>query len=433
MSNRKSQSGRRGFVAITTAVIIIGLLAFAGLAIDIGYLELTRRRAQVAVDAAAMGAGLEAQRGATAAVLVEAARSDSALNGFTNGIDSTTVVVNHPPLSGRLAGSTRAVEAVVTRSVPTFFLGVVGQNGATVRARAVGLVGAGTACIFALNKHLTGSLTVSGNADANSACDALVSSDHPTSAFNMNGGTRLNMGNHSRVGVVGGWSSPDVWDTIDNLPAEPTHTIDRGDPLAHVVAPTSGILQFGGAKLPKVQPHETVNLSPGVYCGGWDILGTANLASGTYILAGGYDGMKIGAQAVLSGTGVTIYNTTSASANWGCPHPRLDDYGAVSIAGGATVNISAPISGSLAGIAFFQDRTVTSTSDEKFIGGSGMIIDGAIYFSKSPLKFTGSSSDAGYTFLVADTVDIGGGSTLKNNTSSLPDGSPLRAVATVAE
>jgi len=428
MGNRRNQSGRRGFVAITTAVMIIGLLAFAGLAIDIGYLEWTRRRAQVAVDAAAMGAGLEAQRGANAAALVDAGRADSALNGFTHGQSSTTVNVNYPPLSGRLAGSTRAVEAVVTRRVPTFFLGVVGQNGATIRVRAVGQVGPGTACIFALNKHAAGTLTVSGSAAANSGCDALVSSDDPTSAFNMNGNQPLNMGNHSRVGVVGGWSSPNVWDTMDNRQVDPEHTFDRGDPLVHVPAPTPSGAPPISRNLTKVQPNTTVTLQPGVYCGGMLIQGTAILSPGTYILAGG--GLTSHAQANIQGTGVTIYNTSSAG--WGCA-PQVYSYGSIDLNGGATTHISAPTEGDLAGMAFFQDRSVTDTTANKFNGGANLTIDGAIYFPKSPIQFTGNSSNSGYTFLVADTVDIGGGSTLKNNTSSLPDGSPLRAVATVAE
>lgn len=429
MSDRESQSGRRGFVAITTAVMLIGLLAFTGVAIDIGYMEWTRRRAQVAADAAAMGAGLEAQRGASAAVLEEAGRADSALNGFTHGHDSTTVIVNYPPLSGRLAGSTRAVEAVVTRSVPTFFLGIVGQNGATVRARAVGTVGAGTACIFALNKHLSGAMAISGSTVPTVYCDALVSSDSST-AYNMNGGARLNMGNHGRVGTVGGWSPehPNIWDTIDNQQVDPEHTIDRGDPLAYVPAATPGSLPVRSGSPTGVQPGNTVALNPGVYCGGMDIKGTANLAPGTYILAGG--GLSANAQAVINGTGVTIYNTSSTG--WGCPGGARDADD-ISINGGATLNISAPTSGVLAGMAFFQDRTITSTSIQKFNGGANMIIDGAIYFPKSPMQFAGNSSNSGYTYLVADTVEFTGNSTLRNDTSSLAGGSPLRVVATVAE
>lgn len=429
MSNRKSQSGRRGFVAITTAVMIIGLLAFAGLAIDIGYLELTRRRAQVAVDAAAVGASLEIQRGGDATARDAAARADSALNGFTNGVDSTTVVVNHPPLSGRLAGNARAVEVVVSRSVPTFFLGVVGQNGATVRVRAVGRVGAGTACIFALNKHLGGSMTISGSTVPDAYCDALVSSDS-SYAYNMNGGARLNLGNHARVGVVGGWEPdhPNVWDTIDNRQVDPVRTVDRGDPLAHVAAPTLGSLPVQAGNQTGVGPGDTAALNPGVYCGGMDIKGTVNLAPGTYILAGG--GLSSNAQAVINGTGVTFYNTSSVG--WGCPG-GVRAYGDIGINGGATLNISAPTSGALAGMAFFQDRTVTSTSVHKFNGGANMIIDGAIYFPRSPMQFTGNSSNSGYTYLVADTIEFTGNSTLRNNTSSLAEGSPLRVVATVAE
>ena len=130
---------------------------------------------------------------------------------------------------------------------------------------------------------------------------------------------------------------------------------------------------------------------------------------------------------------MTIYNTSSTSDTWGCPSSPSYPYAPIDLNGQATLNISAPTSGTLAGIAFFQDRTVTDTTVHKFNGGAGLVIDGAIYIPKSPIQFTGSSSNSGYTFLVADMIDIGGGSTLKSNYSVLPEGSPLRVVATVAE
>ena len=92
-----------------------------------------------------------------------------------------------------------------------------------------------------------------------------------------------------------------------------------GDPLASFVAPTAGTIV---SKTPayfdmnKKPPANTI--SPGVYCGGLSVGNTNGAAftmsPGVYIMAGG--GLVFNSQAVITGTGVTVYNTSSAG--WGC-------------------------------------------------------------------------------------------------------------------
>ena len=63
-------------------------------------------------------------------------------------------------------------------------------------------------------------------------------------------------------------------------------------------------------------------------------------------------GFSVSSQANIIGNGVTIYNTGSASYA----------YQPISITGGSTTVLTAPTTGSLAGILFFQDRSITTTS-----------------------------------------------------------------------
>lgn len=88
--------------------MMVGLLAFAGLAVDVGYMQVMRRRAQNAADAAAMGALRELELGNTSNLSL-AGRNDAALNGFTNGVNNTTVTINNPPVNGALAGASGAI------------------------------------------------------------------------------------------------------------------------------------------------------------------------------------------------------------------------------------------------------------------------------------------------------------------------------------
>ena len=80
-----------------SATVVMG---FAGLAVEGGSWYETRRAAQTAADTAAFaGATTVAFQGAAITV----ARETTARNGFTNGVDDTTVTVNNPPTSGSLS------------------------------------------------------------------------------------------------------------------------------------------------------------------------------------------------------------------------------------------------------------------------------------------------------------------------------------------
>ena len=100
---------------------------------------------------------------------------------------------------------------------------------------------------------------------------------------------------------------------------------------------------------------------------------------------------------------------------------------AISISGSATVNLTAPTTGSYAGILFYTDRSVTDSHTNSINGNSSSSFQGTMYFPTTPLNFGGSGSTAAYTILVAKDVSFTGGATLNNNYTSLPNGiSPIR-------
>jgi hypothetical protein len=97
------------------------------------------------------------------------------------------------------------------------------------------------------------------------------------------------------------------------------------------------------------------------------------------------------------------------------------------LSGNSTVNFSAPTSGPLAGILFFQDRSIPSSAAVSTItGNSSSTFDGAIYFATTAVAFNGNSSVNGYSILVADKLVIGGNATVGNNYTSLTNGSPIK-------
>jgi len=167
----------------------------------------------------------------------------------------------------------------------------------------------------------------------------------------------------------------------------------------------------------------TVTLQPGLYEGGISITGNSNVtfSAGTYILAGG--GLSVTGNSTLSGSGVTFYNTSSSSFA----------YAPIDLTGNETANLSAPTSGSLQGILFFQDRSVTGSSSNgsSVVGNSSSTFNGVVYFPTTSLSYLGNSSSTGYTFLIADTISIVGNAnvSLGSNYSSLSGGSPIKSDA----
>ncbi len=178
---------------------------------------------------------------------------------------------------------------------------------------------------------------------------------------------------------------------------------------------TAGTYTFCGPV--EIIGNNTVTLSPGLYYGGISITGNANVTfnPGTYILDGG--GLSVTGNSTLSGSGVTFYLTSG-----------LGGYGPVDITGNATITLSAPTSGSLKGILFFQDRTIASGSAAStIIGNSSSYFNGVVYFPTTALTWDGNSGSSGYTDLIADSISITGNAslTIGSNYSSLGGVDPL--------
>src|SRR5579863_5588984 len=185
----RSRERRRGFVGITTALVITGMLAFTGLAFDVGYLQWRRTGIQSAADAAVMGALRELELGNTGNINA-AGLNDAALNGYTNGANGATVTINSPPLSGGYKGDSRAVEAIVSRTVPTFFMMILGANSLQISARAVGRTtsssGSIGGCVFGLDPSARRAVQIAGAPSVTVACSVLVNSND-SQAFEMEG------------------------------------------------------------------------------------------------------------------------------------------------------------------------------------------------------------------------------------------------------
>ncbi|HYM13465.1 MAG TPA: pilus assembly protein TadG-related protein, partial [Bryobacterales bacterium] len=284
-----------------TGLLFPILLGFMGLSLDIGYIYHVKRRMQTAADAGALGGAKELWR-SNNTLVTSGAKNDASLNGFTDGTNAVTVTVNNPPASGPYAGNTNFVEVIIAQDVPTYFMRIINQNSAPVRARAVsGLVAAAQGCVMALDPTVKGALTVQGTATLTAGCGVQVNSDN-NQAVVANGGGCIYA---TSVGVTGGWVANGSSNCINPPPV--TSVPPALDPLAYMAAPAIPSTPITGVSMPI---SSDTTLQPGLYVGGIQITGgNISFAPGTYILDGG--GFKITGNATLTSQlgGVTFYNT----------------------------------------------------------------------------------------------------------------------------
>jgi hypothetical protein len=310
-----------------------------------------------------------------------AAKKDSKLNGFEDLVEDVTVTVNRPPLAGENAGDEDAVETIVTKKRATllssFFLG----KDVDIKVRSVATIKVvNVYCVMALSPHDQAAMFFGGTADVLlKNCGIIVNSDDSDGAMTATGAS-----------VVGATYA----DVVGGIDQSNNATLDFGDvntgvdpaddPYANLNVPTGSGCDYDGLQ---ISANQVVTLSPGRYCNGLKILGTAHLEAGEYVIVGGIFDVGSKAHITTDPEGVTIFLTGSGT-----------DYATVTINGGADVNIIGTTEGQYMGIAFFQDRNapvINSGSPNKFNGGSTMQITGAIYIPRQMLTYKGGNNTTG--------------------------------------
>ena len=376
-------------------ISLVALMGMIGVVTDFSFMQHQRNMMQTAADSAAMAGSQELNYGDMAA----AAKADAIRNGYTDGTSSVTVTINNPPSTGPNAANSGYVEAIVSKPEPTYFMRALGVGTLTVSARAVAYEGNGPNCIYVIDPAAAGALSVNGNVSIQSSCGLLVDSSS-SSGMTAVGNDTISA---TTIGVVGNYTSNG---SVTFTPTPKTGVIAATDPLAYVQAPTVGSCAQTNLSLNNAgSSGSPYQLYPGTYCGGITLHGSTNLKfnPGTYVFAGG--GIDVHGNSVMTGTGVTFYLTTGTGG-----------YGGITLSGTSQVNFSAPTSGPLAGILFFQDRSIPSNGAASTItGNSSSSFDGALYFPTTTLTFNGNSSSNGYSIVVADKLTVSGNSSLGSN------------------
>ncbi|HKP23230.1 MAG TPA: pilus assembly protein TadG-related protein [Dongiaceae bacterium] len=401
---RRISRDQSGATAITTALVLVVLVGFVGLGTEVGMWYAERRAMQNASDAAALGAGFDIYKnGKKSTGIVEAGLTDSAKNGFTDGQNNVTVTVNYPPKQGKYANKNTAVETVVSKTRASLFASFFLDGPVDISVRSVATIKyIGVYCILALSPHDEAALLFEGTADVQlKNCGINVNSDDGDGAMTAKGASVVGA---TYADIVGGLNQTNNADLDLGEINTGADAID--DPYANLDIPGGSGCDYTDFT---VGPSKTKTLSPGRYCNGLKIQGTAYLQAGEYVIVGGtFDVASTAHVTTDTEDGVTIFLTGSGS-----------DYAKVTINGGAHIDIVATTDGEYKGLAFFQDRdapVINSGSPNKLNGGSNMTITGAIYFPKQRLSFSGNNGNEGTcTRIVAYMIDFSGTSGLNTD------------------
>jgi hypothetical protein len=315
----------------------------------------------------------------------------------------------------------------VSQQVPQLFSAITGNFTGLVSARATAAAVPAKDCLYTLDPSSSGALYINGNGSVTLSCGVFDNSTSATAMYNSGSANSLTATNYD---IVGGYQ----WQGNGLSGTPNTGVPHAGDPMAYL-NPPSPCASSGGCAAADCSVHPTLTtissdteISPGTYCGGIYVShGLLTMDPGTYILVGGGIGTQ-DSGSKISGTGVTIYNTYNSS----------NPYTGIGFSANSKVSLSAPTTGTWAGILFFGDRSITTSPTlytENIWAGSTAKFEGTIYFPKSVINFGGNPTmtTSNYTIIVGWQVQVQGNSTLNANYSMLPGGAPSNTSVAMVE
>lgn len=357
-----------GTVAVISAVAMVVLLSAIGIAIDYGRATYVQTRMQTALDTAVLAAAALdlSKQGATAT---------STFNTNFKMADAGTVSLTFGNDATGFTGTART-------DVKTTLASVLGVRQLPVTVRSSAKLGSGgssgAVCILVLDPTASQALLVNGGASVTAPnCEVHVKSTGPNAAV-FNAATTLDT---AKICIEG----TSILDNGGTHPNTQTGCSTAIDPFAGTLPSpvTTGCdytaLNFNGG---------TVNLQPGVYCGGINFNSAPNVtfAPGVYVVKGGDWNVNGG---TWSGSEVTFFFADSSRIQFNS---------------GVASSLTAPTSGTYSGIFMFE---ADGLAHSPFVldDSKGFKVSGLIYLPSRDMIFNYGSSITSKTMtLVANTL-----------------------------
>lgn len=393
-SVRRLRGRRQGNIATLTALMMPILIGSAGLASDTIQWTMTKRMMQRAADSGAIAGAYQLSQTADN---IPAVRSAASADINRNGgfVMTISPVINSPATTGSYRDAASAVEVVLATDLRLPFTGLIMGGPVRISARGVAeVVGNGDYCVLALENTNTSGIPIGGSATVNLGC-GMMSNAPSTNSIIASGSSYVTASPVAAVGNVppGNYAPGTV---------RQEYALPLRDPYRNLPDPPN--ISSSNNDL-RVQPNRSSSFGPGTYRN-IDVSGTASFSSGVYYVTGS---VSFGSQASVTSNGaVFILTATNVASNGG-------NVATVRINGGAGINMTAPTTGTYAGILFYQDRRATSMATNIVNGNSTSLLQGALYFPKQELQMNGNSGmNTRCIQIVARRVDWRGNTNIEN-------------------
>ncbi|OYX48340.1 MAG: hypothetical protein B7Y90_10380 [Alphaproteobacteria bacterium 32-64-14] len=363
-----------------------------------------------------------------------------------------------PAVTGaRIIDKGKAVEVTITAEPQTYFPGPVARGVTQVKVTAVAEIsGGGYVCMIGLSTSEPSTLEMHDKARVTAEKCAIYSNSKSASSLRLHNSARVKADLVCVAGGVAGAKSA----VSPNSPIEDCPPL--ADPLRDRPEPNVGLLQCsnllaggilgsdlidntgklltvkgllgkgglvggltsgellkkkkllesiaGGDLVGNLAPGLVVTgkttLEPGFYCGGLNIIGgDVTLKPGTYIFNNG--GLVVANGGKLSGEGVGFFLTGALGLS------------TIQFAPTSTISLTAPRSGDMAGMMFFEDRDVLFKFPHIIASNNARKLVGTIYLPGNTLEINSQNpiaDQSDYTVIIARKFDMKDGPELVLNT-----------------
>jgi hypothetical protein len=324
---------RSGGMALFAAGTMVVAVLVVGGVVDFMSLAMQKHDVQDAADAAALGAVREIQIAMNDGDRLKSVAEAIALANLSTLKDIKVETT---------ATGEATLEVVITAAPRVFFPGVIGMTAKRVSAKAIAEISGSQVCMIGLDPKVKRTLHMQKKAAITAKDCAIYSNSTSPEGIFIEGNANVAADFICSAGGV----KVDRKMSLDPAPLVDCPTMS--DPLASRPPPSVGACDH---KKTKIDKGKTEKLYPGVYCEGIEIRGTVSLAPGVYIIKNG--SLKVKDGGVLTGEHAGFFLTGEKTL--------------IEFEKDSTIELSAPRTGPLAGLLFFEDRNVVAADSDKVV------------------------------------------------------------------
>ena len=368
-----------GTIAIVTAMTLPCLLMAAGLALDVAIYVGKKATLQSLADASAVAGARELPLANATAdhIRTVAIRHAKANIREKQTIDTIDFVVDVQRKEGTVKVD---VEEKWTPAFAHLFSAGVTPIKASATARAVS---SGKICALSINAKDAKSIHLDTNAQIMAPDCGVYANSTSSEAIRLDAASSITAGLICAVGGTYGSSGAYKPGALTDCPLFP-------DPLAGRPIPA-----FAGCNYNDHVVKGTTTLSPGVYCKGLKIEGTASvtLNPGTYVIKDGK--FEVSGSASVTGKNVGFVLSGTAS---------LFEFNK-----DTKINLEGPEDGPMASILFFEDPAGASDKKSRITSDNASVLLGTFYMPKGTLLIDAKKPVAGgsaYTAIIANRIEL---------------------------